>query len=64
MPAADGSSRLRARGVMPRAGSVLVFPQGNTASLLHEGSAVTRGAKVVIRTDVLYTSTARGPARA
>ena len=45
---------LRARGVQPRAGSVLCFPQGNSASLLHEGSAVTRGTKDVIRTDVLY----------
>ena len=52
LPASSGG--LRARGVKPRAGSVLCFPQGNTASLLHEGSAVTRGTKDVIRTDVLY----------
>ncbi|OEU20161.1 hypothetical protein FRACYDRAFT_236230 [Fragilariopsis cylindrus CCMP1102] len=45
---------LVARGVIPKRGSVLVFPQGNTASLLHEGSAVTKGIKYVIRTDVLY----------
>lgn len=52
MPSSGGT--LRARGVQPRAGCVLCFPQGNTASLLHEGSAVTRGTKDVIRTDVLY----------
>lgn len=48
------STSLVARGVVPRRGSVLVFPQGNTASLLHEGSAVTMGTKYVIRTDVVY----------
>jgi len=48
------SSSLVARGVIPSMGSVLVFPQGNTASLLHEGSAVTRGTKKVVRTDVVY----------
>mmetsp|Transcript_40654 Transcript_40654/g.81531 ORF Transcript_40654/g.81531 Transcript_40654/m.81531 type:complete len:537 (-) Transcript_40654:271-1881(-) len=52
LPGTDGG--LNARGVQPRAGSVLCFPQGNTASLLHEGSAVIRGHKDVIRTDVLY----------
>ena len=52
LPAPGGG--LHARGVVPCAGSVLCFPQGNTASLLHEGSAVTRGVKYVIRTDVLY----------
>jgi len=45
---------LVARGIIPRRGSVLIFPQGNTASLLHEGSAVTRGTKYVVRTDVIY----------
>jgi 2OG-Fe(II) oxygenase superfamily len=43
-----------ARGVVPRAGSILIFPQGNLASLIHEGAAVTKGVKYVIRTDVLY----------
>jgi len=43
-----------AQGVQPKKGCVLVFPQGNTASLLHEGSAVTKGTKYVVRTDVLY----------
>ena len=49
---------LQAQGVQPRAGAVLCFPQGNTASLLHEGSAVRRGSKDVIRSDVLYTTPA------
>ncbi|CAB9508491.1 P4Hc [Seminavis robusta] len=43
-----------ARGIVPRAGSVVVFPQGNLASLIHEGSQVTKGTKYVVRTDVLY----------
>jgi hypothetical protein len=47
---------MTARGVVPKRGCVMVFPQGNTASLLHEGSAVTRGTKYVVRTDVLYSS--------
>ena len=46
---------LEARGVDPQAGAVLCFPQGNTASLVHEGSVVTEGGfKYVIRSDVLY----------
>ena len=46
---------LEARGVSPCCGNVLVFPHGDTAgSLVHEGSAVTKGVKYVIRTDVLY----------
>lgn len=56
--AADGPSlarrSLEARPVRPRRGAVLCFPQANSASLLHEGSAVTRGVKFVARTDVLY----------
>jgi len=44
-----------AAAVVPTAGCALVFPHGEAAgSLLHEGSAVTRGAKFVIRTEVLY----------
>ena len=43
-----------ARGIVPRTGSIAVFPQGNTASLIHEGSQVTKGTKYVVRTDVLY----------
>jgi hypothetical protein len=45
---------LAAQGITPKCGSVLVFSQGNTASLLHEGSAVTVGRKYVVRSDVLY----------
>jgi hypothetical protein len=42
--------------VKPRCGSVLVFPHGDTAEcLVHEGSAVSRGTKYIVRTDVLYT---------
>ena len=51
---------LDAKGVVPQAGCALVFPHGDAkGSLLHEGSAVTRGAKYVVRTEVLY-STAPG----
>ncbi|KAJ7779201.1 hypothetical protein B0H16DRAFT_808617 [Mycena metata] len=46
---------LEARPVKPRTGTVCVFPHGAArGSLLHEGSGVTRGAKYVIRTEVLY----------
>ena len=53
-PEEEGIKALVVRGIVPQRGSVLVFPQGNTASLLHEGSAVTKGTKYVVRTDVLY----------
>jgi hypothetical protein len=54
-PAEGEVGCLDARGVLPRQGNVLVFPHGGTeGSLVHEGSAVLRGAKYVIRTDVLY----------
>ncbi|KAF9337693.1 hypothetical protein BG006_003329 [Podila minutissima] len=44
-----------ARAASPRAGSVLCFPHGEAAgSLLHEGSPVLKGAKYIIRADVLY----------
>jgi hypothetical protein len=50
---------LEARGVRPQVGSVLVFPHGEQLGagcgyLVHEGSIVTKGAKYVMRTDVLY----------
>jgi hypothetical protein len=47
---------LEAVSVTPQAGNVLIFPQGNTASLVHEGSKVESAdcCKYVIRTDVLY----------
>jgi len=42
--------------IQPQQGAVLCFPQGNTATLLHEGSRVTGGdRKYVVRTDILYT---------
>ncbi|KAG0019667.1 hypothetical protein BGZ81_009636 [Podila clonocystis] len=44
-----------ARAASPRTGSVLCFPHGEAAgSLLHEGSPVLKGAKYIIRADVLY----------
>jgi hypothetical protein len=46
---------LDAQGVRPRTGCALVFPHGDTAgTLVHEGSAVTEGAKYIARTEVLY----------
>jgi hypothetical protein len=46
---------LDAQGVRPREGCVLVFPHGDTmGTLVHEGSAVSQGAKYIARTDVLY----------
>lgn len=46
---------LNAYSVKPIQGSVAMFPHGETeGSLLHEGTGVRRGAKYVIRTDVLY----------
>lgn len=52
----NSSGGLEAVSVTPQAGSVLLFPQGNTASLVHEGSKVESAGccKYVIRTDVLY----------
>ncbi len=41
--------------MQPVCGNILVFPHGDTmGALVHEGSAVTRGSKYVIRSDVLY----------
>jgi len=53
---AGEKATLEARGVTPRMGSVLCFPHGDAVgSLVHEGSEVRRGAKYVVRSDVLYT---------
>jgi len=52
MPAAEEGC-LDARGVKPCAGHVLCFPHGSLAAALHEGSAVTKGCKYVMRSDVL-----------
>ena len=50
---------LDARGVRPLACAALVFPHGDMlGALLHEGSAVTQGAKYVVRTDVLFSQSA------
>jgi len=55
LPAAAGTDGFETVSVKPSRGSVLLFPQGNTASLLHEGSRVTGGGlKYVVRTDLLY----------
>ncbi|KAI5813691.1 hypothetical protein BZA77DRAFT_284619 [Pyronema omphalodes] len=46
---------LEARGVKPMMGSVVVFPHGDAeGSLVHEGTGVIKGAKYIIRTDVVY----------
>lgn len=55
LPATNGADGFETVSVKPSRGSVLLFPQGNTASLLHEGSRVTGGGlKYVVRTDLLY----------
>ncbi len=55
-PSAEFDGCLEARSVQPRRGNVLVFPHGDTAgALVHEGSPVVRGAKYVVRSEVLYT---------
>ena len=55
LPTDGGRDGLKAVKVRPKAGAVLMFPQGNTASLVHEGAQVTAGGyKYVIRSDVLY----------
>ena len=59
MPSKAERGGLEAHGVDPQRGAVLCFPQGNTASLVHEGTAVTRGVKYVIRSDVLYKAEER-----
>ena len=56
MTPAHEQGRLDARAVVPRCGSVLVFPHGDTMGcLVHEGSGVTAGTKYIIRTEVEYT---------
>ena len=61
--AAPWPGPLAARGVTPRVGAVLLFPHGETPHpdegvaggfLVHEGSVVRSGVKVILRTDVLY----------
>lgn len=46
---------MNAYSIKPVQGAVAMFPHGETeGSLLHEGTGVGKGAKYVIRTDVLY----------
>jgi hypothetical protein len=46
---------MNAYPVKPVMGGVAMFPHGEAAgALLHEGTGVRKGAKYVIRTDVLY----------
>jgi hypothetical protein len=46
---------MNAYPVKPVLGGIAMFPHGETAgALLHEGTGVRKGAKYVIRTDVLY----------
>jgi hypothetical protein len=55
IPNAEQDGVLDGFGVKPCKGSILYFPHGDAVgSLAHEGSAVTAGAKYVIRTDVAY----------
>jgi hypothetical protein len=56
-PSAD-KGRVVVRSVAPKRGSILCFPHGEHVEhvgLVHEGSAVTRGSKYVVRTEVMYT---------
>ena len=50
-----GEGTMNAYPVRPEMGAVAVFPHGEAkGALLHEGTGVCRGAKYVVRTDVLY----------
>ena len=53
-PDEEKSGRMVAFPVKPVQGGVLIFPHGNLDAMLHEGSPVLKGAKYVVRTDVLY----------
>lgn len=61
VPQAGAEGALDAQPVQPRIGAATVFNHGDTGvPLLHEGSSVTKGAKYLLRTEVLYAS-ARAP---
>ncbi|CAK9048267.1 unnamed protein product [Durusdinium trenchii] len=54
-PKPDEEGTLDSRPIRPRIGSASVFPHGDCRTpLLHEGSAVTKGTKYLLRTDVVY----------
>uniref|UniRef100_A0A0G4G6D6 Fe2OG dioxygenase domain-containing protein n=1 Tax=Chromera velia CCMP2878 TaxID=1169474 RepID=A0A0G4G6D6_9ALVE len=60
-PAADCEGKMEARGCRPRKGCALVFPHGDAAgALLHEGSPVLKGAKYVVRSEILFKPTPSG----
>lgn len=55
IPSPEAESGVHAYPVRPIVGGAALFPHGAArGSLLHEGSGVTRGAKYVVRTEVLY----------
>jgi prolyl 4-hydroxylase len=45
-----GDTEFRTEFVKPQAGMALVFPH----RVAHQGSAIVRGTKYVLRTDVMY----------
>ena len=64
---AGGATRLYdergAVDVVPATGGALLFPHGHhPESVFHEGREVTRGAKFVLRTDVLFSTAAASEA--
>jgi len=57
LPKAGEEGTLESRPIKPRCGSASVFPHGELPEpLLHEGSPVVKGAKYLLRTDVVYTT--------
>jgi hypothetical protein len=58
IPSSSTTGGLIKKAVNPLRGAALVFPQGNIASLVHEGSQVLEGTKYVIRSDVIYADEA------
>jgi hypothetical protein len=54
-PSLEEEGLVHSQGVSPRVGTALFFPHGEgSGSLVHEGSALLKGTKYVLRTDVLY----------
>ena len=53
-PSGRSEGGLDRQGIVPTAGSALVFMHGDVSgAVLHEGAGVTRGTKYVVRTEVL-----------